>query len=278
MATERLRAGGLEVELVPTAQAGHGAELAHEAIARGANLVIAHGGDGTLMDIAPALVGTGIPLGILPAGTGNRLADNLGIPWDADIAAGVILDGVLKPIDIGRMTSGAGVRHFAVAAGCGFDAEMMHRTKRQTKAKFGIAAYFATGLSLAMDMPRARLKVTVDDQVIEKDGASVIIANCGEILPSGTKFAERIQLTDGLLDVFVIDAETFRGALRITWLLARGQALEDPRVHLVSGRRITVESDPPMAAQADGDPWGLTPLSADVVPGGLHVLTPRWTA
>ena len=277
LAVARLRDGGLDVEVIPTAHAGHGADLARRAIDAGAELVIAHGGDGTLMDIAPAVVESGCPLGILPAGTGNRLADNLGIPWDPDTAAGVILDGVLRPIDLGRMTSDAGDRYFAVAAGCGFDAEIMHRTKRQTKAKFGVAAYFATGVGLAMDLPKGQLTVHVDDQVVEKNGVSVIIANCGEIIPSGYKFAEQISLTDGMLDVFVINAETFRGALRVTWLLATGQALEDPRVSLVRGTRITVQSDPPMAAQADGDPWGHTPLSAEVIAGAMKVLTPRWT-
>ena len=276
LAVERLRGGGLEVEILPTAKAGHGAELAQRAIDAGANLVIAHGGDGTLMDIAPAMVKTGLPLGILPAGTGNRLADNLGIPWDADAAARVILDGLLKPIDVGRMTSDAGERHFAVASGCGFDAEIMHRTTRKTKAKFGVAAYLATGVGLAMDLPRANLKVTVDDQVVEKDGVSVIIANCGEIIPSGHKFAEQISLEDGMLDVFVIQAGSFRGAVRVAWLLAMGEALSDPRVTLVRGRSVTVESDPPMAAQADGDPWGRTPLQAEIIAGGLHVLTPRF--
>jgi diacylglycerol kinase (ATP) len=131
-AVARLRAGGLDVEIAPTAEPGHGAELAQAAIDRGAEIIIAHGGDGTIMDIAPAMERTGRPLGILPAGTGNRLADNLGIPWDPEAAARVILEGHARDIDLGEMRTGAGVRHFAVAAGCGFDAEIMHRTSRMT--------------------------------------------------------------------------------------------------------------------------------------------------
>ncbi len=274
-AVARLRAGGLDVDVVPTAEAGHGEELARAAIGQGAEIVIAHGGDGTIMDIAPAMVGTGRPFGILPAGTGNRLADNLGIPWEPEAAARVILANHARNIDLGRLTNDGGMRHFAVAAGCGFDAEMMHRTSRKTKKTFGLAAYLAKGISVAMNMPRAQLRVETDGVVMEREGVAVIIANCGEILPSGRKFAEQVHVDDGLLDVFVLDAANFAGAIRVTWLLAMGRAAGDPRVSLMRGKHVTITSEPGQAAQADGDPWGRTPLTADVLPGALHVLAPR---
>lgn len=273
-AVARLRQGGLDVDIVATEDAGHGEELARAAIDQGAEIVIAHGGDGTIMDIAPAMVETGRSFGILPAGTGNRLADNLGIPWEPEAAARVILANHARSIDLGRMTSDSGMRHFAVAAGCGFDAEIMHRTSRKTKKTFGVGAYLANGIPVAMNMPRAMLRVEADGVVVEREGVSVIIANCGEILPSGRKFAEQIHVDDGLLDVFVMDAANFAGAMRVTWLLAMGRAAGDPRVSMLRGRRVTITSEPGQAAQADGDPWGRTPLIAEVLPGALHVLAP----
>jgi diacylglycerol kinase (ATP) len=273
-ALARLRAGGLDVTVLPTREPGHGAELAASAIAQGAEIIIAHGGDGTIMDVAPAVAKTGRPLGLLPAGTGNRLADNLFIPWEPEAAARVILDGRTRDIDVGLMTTEAGPRYFAVAAGCGFDAEIMHRTNRKTKKTFGVGAYFASGIPIAMNMPHAMLRVECDGTVVEREGVSVIIANCGEILPSGRKFADHIHLDDGLLDVFVLDAANFAGALRVTWLLAMGRAAGDPRVSIMRGQRVTVTTEPAQAAQADGDPWGRTPLTAEVLPGALHVLAP----
>lgn len=273
-AITRLRAGGLDVETVLTAEPGHGAALAQAAIDDGAEIIIAHGGDGTIMDIAPAMERTRRPLGILPAGTGNRLADNLGIEWEAEAAARVILAGRSRTIDLGQMTTNQGVRHFAVAAGCGFDAEIMHRTRRELKRTFGVAAYLVNGVPVAMNMPRSHLRVEADGAVVEREGVSVIIANCGEILPSGRKFADQIQLDDGALDVFVLDAANFAGALRVTWLLARGRALGDPRVSMLRGTRITVTAEPAHAAQADGDPWGTTPITAEVLPRALSVFAP----
>lgn len=270
----RLRAGGLTVDIVPTAEPGHGAELALAAIEQGAEIIIAHGGDGTIMDVAPAMAQTGRPLGLLPAGTGNRLADNLGIPWESEAAARTILEGRARAVDLGRMTTTGGVRHFAVAAGCGFDAEIMHRTSRQKKKTFGVGAYIATAIPLAMSLPRARMRVDVDGKVLEREAVTVIIANCGEIIPSGRSFGEQIQLDDGLLDVFILDAATFAGAARVAWLLAMGRAAGDPRVTVLSGRVVNITAEPVVAAQADGDPWGRTPLTAEVLPGALHVLAP----
>lgn len=273
-ALARLRAGGFSVELVPTEEAGHGAELARAALEDGAELVIAHGGDGTLMDIAPALVGTGRPLGILPAGTGNRLADNLGIPWDPEGAADVILAARSRAVDIGRMTSDGGVRHFAVCCGCGFDAEIMHRTRPHHKRRFGIGAYVATGIKLAMDMPRGMVRVDVDGKVVEREAVIVLAANCGIIIPSGRTFHPQIQLDDGYQDVIIIDVATFAGAARMAWLLATGRAVGQPGVTLTRGRTVRISSEPVMPAEADGDPWGRTPLTSELLPGALHVLAP----
>jgi diacylglycerol kinase (ATP) len=273
-ALARLRAGGLAVEVVPTTEPGHGADLALAAIAAGADLIVAHGGDGTIMDVAPALAQTGRPLGILPAGTGNRLADNLDIPWTPEQAADVIVAGRWRAVDLGRMTTTGGVRHFAVAAGCGFDAEIMHRTRPRTKRTFGIGAYLASAVGLAMDLPRGHVRVDIDGVVFEREAVTVLLANCGVIIPTGRKFAEQIHLDDGFLDVFILDAATFAGAVRLAWLLATGRATGEKGVTVGRGRCIRVTTEPSMAAQADGDPWGRAPLTAELLAGALHVLAP----
>jgi len=273
-ALARLRAGGLTVDVAATTAKGHGAELARQALEDGADLLIAHGGDGTLMEVAPELLASGKPLGVLPAGTGNRLADNLGIPWDPRLAADLILKARPRAIDICRINALGGVAHFAVCGGCGFDAEVMHRTKPATKRTWGVAAYVATAVSLALEMPRAMLRVTVDGQTLEREAVTVLLANCGEILPTGRKFSNAIDFEDGVMDVFVLDATTWAGAARIAWRLATGRSQPDETMVMLRGREVRIEAEPSMPAQADGEPCGRTPLVATLLAGALRVLAP----
>ena len=273
-AIARLRAGGLSVDVAATKVAGHGAELARAALDDGAELLIAHGGDGTIMEIAPVIVGTGLPIGLLPAGTGNRLADNLDIPWGPEAAADTILAMRQRVIDIGRINAPGVVRYFAVAGGCGFDAEVMFRTTTSAKRTWGSGAYFATAIRLAIAMPRAQVRVEVDGVAVEREAVMVLLANCGTILPIGHKFGAHIVKDDGRLDVIVLNARTFVGAARIAWALALGDSSRHPGIEFFSGRIVKISAEPGMAAQADGELCGRTPLVAELLAGGLTVLAP----
>ena len=274
MALARLKAGGIAVDVARTSAPGEGARLAREAASDGADLLITHGGDGTLMELAPVWYETGRPLGILPAGTGNRLADNLGIPWAPRDAADVILAARPRAIDLGRIVTAEKTGYFAVCGGCGFDAEVMHRTSAATKRTWGVAAYVATAVGLAMDLPRAHLRVEADGQVLEREAVTVLLANCGEILPTGVPFSPNICYDDGVMDVFLLDAAGMAGAARIAWRLATGRSEPDESVTLVRAHRVKITSEPSMPAQADGEPCGRTPLDAEMLAGALNVLAP----
>ena len=274
-AIARLRAGGLTVDVAATKEAGHGAELARAALADGADLLIAHGGDGTIMEIAPVVTGTGCPLGLLPAGTGNRLADNLHIPWGPEAAADTILERRPRAIDIGRLATADVTRYFAVAGGCGFDAEVMFRTSSSAKRRWGSGAYFATAIRLALAMPRAQVRVEVDGVAVEREAVVVLLANCGTILPFGHKFGAHIAEDDGLLDVIVMNAKTFMGAVRVGWGLTLGDSSRHPGIEFLRGRVVKISAEPGMAAEADGEHCGRTPVTAELLVGGLTVLAPR---
>lgn len=274
-AIARLRAGGLTVDVAATREAGHGEELARMALADGAELLIAHGGDGTIMEIAPVVAGTGRPIGLLPAGTGNRLADNLDIPWGPEAAADTILAMRPRAIDIGRIDAPGVTRYFAVAGGCGFDAEVMHRTTTTAKRTWGSGAYFATAIRMALAMPRAQVRVEVDGVAVEREAVMVLLANCGTILPIGHKFGAHIVEDDGFLDVILLNPRTFVSAWRMAWALALGDSSRHPEIEFLRGRLVKVTSEPGMAAQADGELSGRTPLTAELLVGGLTVLAPR---
>ena len=272
-AVAALRRGGLAVEVAEDG-AHRGADLARSALKDGADLIVAHGGDGTMMEIAPVIAGTGVPLGILPGGTGNRLAENLGIRWSVAGATGVILGGRERRVDLGRLETSDRTAYFAVAAGCGFDAEVMHRTGPTSKRAFGVGAYLATAAALALDMPRASVRIVTDATVHEGRAVSVLLANCGGILPGGRSLAPQVLPDDGVLDVVVLDAEGVAGAARIAWQLATGRAASGPGMTLLRTRHVSVTTDPVLPVQADGELSGSTPMAAELLPGALTVLAP----
>lgn len=269
-----LREGGVQVRVRRTAHRGHGADLAREAVAEGARLVIAHGGDGTIMEVAAGLVGSGVALGLLPAGTGNRLADNLGIGWSGRDATAIIVAGKRRALDLGRLTTSEGTRYFAVTAGCGFDAELMHRTDSALKREIGVGAYLAAALKMGTTIPRARVRVETDHGAVESAAAMILVANCGGIIPLGSPMAPQIRPDDGFFDVLLVDVAGLAHAARVGLSLVMGEADRDRAVTIVRGTRVAVTADPAMPAQADGEPHGTTPFAAEMVPGGLTVLAP----
>jgi len=274
-ARERLTAGGLTVEVLATEGPGHAERLAREAAAGGADLLIAHGGDGTVMEVASALVGTARPLGLLPAGTGNLLAGNLGIRRSPRQAADIILAGVTRRVDMGRLTTSTGTRHFLVAAGAGFDAELMHRTPSHHKRAFGVAAYVATAVGLATALTRAAVRIETDAVTLETRAAMVLIANCRELIPGLLPLGPQIAPDDGVLDVVVMDATSLPGAAGVAWhlLLRRPQA--HAGITFLRARTVKLTADTDLPVQADGELCGRAPLDIAVVPAGLTVLAPR---
>jgi YegS/Rv2252/BmrU family lipid kinase len=274
-AQRRLTEGGLAVAVARTTAPGHAERLARAASSEGIDLLIAHGGDGTVMEVASALIGTDRPIGLLPAGTGNLLAGNLGIRRSARAAAEVILAGNVRTIDVGRLETSAGVRYFSVAAGMGFDAELMHRTPSRRKRAFGVGAYLTTAVGLATAITRANLRIETENRTIVAPAATVLIANCREIIPGVLPLAENgIEPDDGVLNVVVMDATTLPQAARVAWRLLLRNAQHDPGVTYLAARHVKITPDRELPVQADGEACGHSPLTIDVVPRGLAVLAP----
>jgi YegS/Rv2252/BmrU family lipid kinase len=273
-ARRRLAAAGVQAEIARTAAAGDGERLARQAVADGADLVIAHGGDGTAMDVAAALVGTGIPLGLLPAGTGNLLAGNLDIRRSWRAASDVIARGGTRVIDLGRLTTAAGSRIFAVACGAGFDAELMRSTEARHKRTLGMAAYVVTALHLARTIARSAVRVECGDFVHEGPAAVVLIANCGELIPGLLPIHADVRPDDGVFDVAILDASSIPGAARLVWWMLIRRPHFVPGITFLRASRVTLSADPDFPVQADGEAAGTTPMTVEVLPGALHVLAP----
>lgn len=265
------------IETGPAVEAG---------LAEGVSAVIGVGGDGTLRDIAAALANRGIPLGVIPGGTGNQLATALGLPRSPQRAADALEYAHPRSFDLGEVevrrtdvpspTSRTTV--FTIGCGAGFDARLMATTPPTWKQRLGTAAYFVQGLRLVGRIRSAPYRITLDDRLIETDATLALIGNMGQLVPGFV--APRMPLVpdDGLLDLLVVGARNpvqgLRGLAHQVWRAAPGGGSGSSSIRL-RGRRISVEPAQPEALQVDGDFVGEGSLSARVLPAAIEVLVPR---
>jgi diacylglycerol kinase (ATP) len=241
-----------------------------KALKQGAELVLVWGGDGMVQRCADTLAGTGTPIGILPAGTANLLAGNLGIPDDLEAALKIALHGRHRRIDLGRMNK----EHFAVMAGVGFDAAMIADADRSLKDRIGRLAYIWTGMR-HLDDNAVDIRVDVDGEKWYKGPATcVLLGNVGTIT-GGVKVFDRAEPDDGMLNIGVATAENAMQWARTMARVAVDRSEASPFVQVTRGQRIDVKFAKPMIYELDGGERGKATkkLKAKVVPGGLTVAT-----
>jgi diacylglycerol kinase family enzyme len=233
------------------------------------------GGDGTVGEVLTGVAGTATPVAIVPRGTGNQVAHNLRIPRRVDAAVEVAVHGTAAAMDVGCLGDG---RYFALAAGAGWDAEIISRATRERKDRWGFGAYVFAGISVGMVPPTARFRIVADGREMELDASLVLVANVGSFVapyvPLAMRVAPSVSFRDGLLDVCIFAPGTPTGVAALLWRLGLGRYTGDPRMIFLQAREVSVESDPPMPTQVDGEVLGTTPLRARSVPGGVHVLVP----
>ena len=226
-----------------------GERLAREAVRSGVDLVLASGGDGTITACAGGVAGSGVPLGVLPCGTGNLLARNLGLPLSLDEALTVALTGSDRRLDMGI----ANDRPFVVMAGIGFDAEMLADASEQLKKHLGWAAYMLSALRHLRDRP-ARVTLRTEGGPPRRYWASgVIIGNVGS-LQGNVPLLPDARPDDGVLDIAVLAAWEWTGWLRLATdvLLRRSSG----RLTHLTCRELLVDVGRARPWQVDGDVVG----------------------
>ncbi|MCU1692791.1 MAG: diacylglycerol kinase catalytic region [Frankiales bacterium] len=265
------RAGLPGAVWLPTTADDPGPGQARAALELGADLVVVAGGDGTVRSVVTALTGTGVPLALLPSGTGNLLARNLGIPLEVEQAAAVAATGQDRAVDVGRLADG---ECFAVMAGTGFDAAMLAGAPHAAKAWLGWSAYVLSGLK-QLRGPGVDVEVEVDGVVLARTVRGVLVANVGE-LQGGIRLLPMADPADGLLDVALLAPVGLRDWLHLGRRVWSGQEPAGEVLEVLQGRRVVVRTSSPQPVQYDGDlVRGAPALSAEVVPGGLLVRVPR---
>ncbi len=265
---------GLTVEVVGTTASEDAAELARRGADDGAEIVAVYGGDGTTMRAVRGIVGLDVALGLIPGGTGNVLAGNLRIPRSPVRAAEVVAAGRARAIDLGRVERDDGVHYFAVNCGAGTDASLMAATSRQAKRRWGVSAYVAQMWQQLGAVAPVPHRITVDGELLETGAATVLVANCGEVIPPFLKLGADIAPDDGLLDVVVLSATGLAESMGVLWQLVRGTPNGSGRVQYARGREVRIEATPERPVQLDGELAGSTPLVAGVMPAAIRVLVP----
>ena len=263
------RHGWEEPSWIETTAEETGEKQGLDAVEAGADVVASLGADGTVRAVATALVGTGVPLGLLPAGTGNLLARNLGLPVDStESAIEPLLTGSDLPIDVGFVSAdGDPEEVFLIMTGLGLDGEIMAGTSERVKGVLGWPAYIVSGVSKLWGRGFAvRVDASGGSGVVgspsespsdrvRRHARTVIVGNCGT-LQGGLELMPDAKVDDGVLDAVVIAPRGAVGWASVVADIATRHRVGHKRLDRMRGREFTIETGRPIEAEIDGDPIG----------------------
>lgn len=250
---------------------GHAIEIAEAAVTRGAEIVIAWGGDGTVNEVGRVLAGTNVALGIVPAGSGNGFARDLGVPLRSADAIDVALHGSSRLVDVGEI----GGRPFLNIAGIGFDAEIARRFNARAQGQRGLWPYIRIGVVRAFRYRAARYRISLDGASIELEALLVAFAN-GREYGNGLRLAPHASIADGKLDAVVVADRAPIARLWSARHLMLGTADRAPGVTVRSIERAEIFTEGQILFHVDGE-LGFTnaPVHVRIRPASLKVRVPK---
>lgn len=269
---------GLDInwQVTVTHKAGDGARYAQEAIADGVDLVVAYGGDGTLLDVAEGMLNARIPMGMLAGGTANAMIEEMAIPRViADALALFTGEHDIRAVDVGEIRG----RPFLLRAGTGIVEKFSVGVNREMKDRYGLIAYFIGSAKALLDSERHKYKLTIDGVQHEVEGVMCLITNASATGgQSNVRIAREIQIDDGLLDIIVPKGDFASYAeMVMTAAQVNRESFQSESVYHFQGRDIYLETETPLGLYADGEeePVAMTPCRAHVLPGALRVIVPK---
>lgn len=238
------------------------------------NIIIASGGDGTVSEVASALIGTGIPLGIIPRGTANAFSVALGIPTQIQSACETICRGITKVVD----TAMCNETSMLLLTGIGFEAETVAKADRDFKNRLGVMAYLFAGIQQVKEQELFETQIEIDTEVITMSANAITIANAA---PSTSVFAQgagEVLFNDGLLDITITSSETAFQKLQVVTSLFASALVKNPseneNVLHFRGKNIKVKTNPPQKVVVDGEIIGTTPVEVKCIPNSLNLFVP----
>lgn len=263
-----LRASDFDVHLRITEYAGHAMALAAWAVAEEFDVVVAVGGDGTLNEVAGQLVGTNIPVGIIPYGSGNGLARHLKIPLNASKALRTIKEGIRISMDTGALNG----RPFFNMAGVGLDAKIAHIFA--TNKKRGFKNYIKLALKELVGLEPTRYQIIVDGQFYHEDIYFVSIANSPQF-GNDMNIAKDATVRDGLFDVCIFNAFPL---WMVPWygVAMKLKILKSKHLKIVQGKKIEIVGDATFYAHTDGEAFLVEERAGiEMFPLSLHIIVPK---
>lgn len=273
-AIARLHARGVEVNEIIGDDAADARHLAAAAIERGTDALVATGGDGVISNALQVLAGTDIPLGIIPAGTGNDHAREFGIPTkDPEAAADIVVDGWTQTIDLGRIVDGTGAaKWFGTVAATGFDSLVTDRANRMTWPH-GRLRYYVAMLAELSQLRMLPFRLVLDGSTeIEADITLAAFGNTRSY-GGGLLICPNADYTDGLLDITMAHTASRTKLVRLFPTVLKGTHVNLDEVHTARAKTIHVEC-PGINVYADGDFACPLPAEISAVPGALPILRP----
>lgn len=271
-----LREVPMQTDIYLTTGAGDARRKAQEATQAGYDVVAAHGGDGTVMEVADGLRGSQVPLAIIPGGTANVMSVELGIPWDTTQAVELITKGNfgLRTVDMGRVNE----QCFLLRIGVGWEAEITVGADPDVKARLGSVAYIQSAFNAMREIQPVRYRMTLDGQAIEAEGINLSICNSGNLGMPALALAPNIRVNDGLLDVVIIQNSDLGSFISLAGSIVNNALPFTQPTEVVQhwqGRSMTIAVEPPQVVTFDGEvaenPF---PLQIEVIPEAIQVVVP----
>lgn len=265
------RDAGYEWDVRITHQAGDATRLAKEAVNDRVDMVVVYGGDGSIMEVAAGMVGSDIPLGIIPGGTGNVISLALNIPRAAADAAALLVgdERTIRSIDAGMV----GDKFFLERLGVGLEATVTEAADREAKDKYGIFAYVISTVQALAEPDIVRYHLKIDGETIETSGLSCVVANVGDLGVANLSLAPDVDMSDGLLDVFIIRKAGLVSLFSLAASVIGGNENQETMPHY-KGREIEIVAEPNQAVQADGELIGNSPILVKVLHQAIKVIVP----
>ena len=283
---EQLRKAGLDFQVALTSGPGDAVELTRKAVLESVPTVVAAGGDGTIHEVANGFFESGLAiptstrLGILPVGTGGDFRRTFGIPLEPAAAARVLHAGRTRRIDAGKLTcvqpgGGRHTRMFVNIADAGVGGDVVNLVNRSSKRLGGDLTFKLAVVRSLLAWTNKPMRVMVDGLLVEGVCQSVVVANC-QFFGSGMQMAPMAVPDDGELDVIVIgDVGRFYSITKLE-AIRKGRHLRegDPRLHVLRGRSVQVESPQEVLLDVDGEQPGMLPATFEVMPGSIELIVP----
>lgn len=269
-----MKEAGIKWEALITHQVNDAIQFAKAAVKEGVDALAVYGGDGTLMEAISGLIGSEIPLAILPGGSANVMANELAIPTDLKEACALLSHGPLrtKPIDVGQFNN----RYFITGISIGFGADLVKGANRETKNKFGILAYFFSTAAALKKLKLSHYHIKIDGNEYEVQGLTCMVNNAGNLGFTKISLDKNIDISDGLLDVVVVRKANL-GLLKLIFItLIKGERPDNfELVEHWQGREISISSSRKQVVQCDGEVLEKIPVSIKIIPGAIKVLVPK---